>query len=794
MSNFNNPNSHNDNDWSSSNNNNTHPGQGHGNASLPSSYSSLGQSPAPPHASLGVRGTDGYSYVSYPGHQSTTTNAYAASQSTTANNTNNMTHPSTHHANNQGGFTYASLGTASGHGHGVVHNTNQFSYSSLAGNSQPQTINSKWGPPPQQYPQQYYQQQHTTQYQNQQQQQYSQTYSQQYTSMNYPPLHAQHRVDSSLPLPPPPPPPKEQPSNINKLKRTNLDNGQQQGTKEAAQPATNNNSVSSKKPPQPPPPQKDQTDDAVNAIGALSNLQHRWSAPTAKRKRKEGASEEIPNPSLGLGYNQSNTTKRQRKRQRRRNKKKKKVGTSIDNPIIIRDDDDNEWIDVDHSTSSEKKQQPQQEVNFTVCNFPPLESNAKSEEATAVESSMKDMSTSQLKSYASVLGRALAIDDNGNANKEQAPTNKENEVIELLDDTDTEKDDEMDISDDDDSQQQQEDHTNPTQKQEINNQEQLSLKLAELKAKAKLARAKLRIAEQKKAKGTRESLDPSARSDNTTSGNTKTPPPLSPHTSSSTSPLPPMLANITALRNIVGSLVIENVALTGPSHEVRFVNSVYSHIRDDDDDDTNNQGSTTSNETQKKKSLNHKLQLMKLQLEIKKKELEKKELEKRRRAMLASDDSNENTIELKPPPEQDESETGYQSPSNEEEKGENTPTKQDTSDETLIDTISDEQKLEQLRNRQKELKQKNDIANLRNLIHRQRDLLQAQGKELTESSTQLQQCVDGIKTKQELLEVSNKKLIDMNNRKRRLESMVLQATEQVVAARKALSERRQLGS
>ena len=83
-----------------------------------------------------------------------------------------------------------------------------------------------------------------------------------------------------------------------------------------------------------------------------------------------------------------------------------------------------------------------------------------------------------------------------------------------------------------------------------------------------------------------------------------------------------MLANITALRNIVGSLVIENV-LTGPSHEVRFVNSVYSHIRDDDDDDNegiNNQGQgTTSNETQKKKSLNHKLQLMKLQLEIKKK-------------------------------------------------------------------------------------------------------------------------------------------------------------------------------
>jgi len=774
MSNYNNPNSHNDsNDWLSSNNN-THPGQGHGNVSLPSSYSSLGQAPAPPpYASLGNGGTDGYSYVSYPGSQ-TMTNAYEASQSTTANNTS-MAHPSTHNTNNQGGFTYAyaAMGQST-----TANNTNMTHPSIHTANNQGDFTTSRWGPPPQQYPQQYYQQQHP-QYQNQQQQQQynAQTYNQQY--VNYPPSHAQHtkRIDTSLPLPPPPPPPN--PSNINKLKRTNLDNGQQQGTKEAA--------VSSKKPPQPPPPQKDQTDDAVNAIGALSNLQHRWSAPTSKRKRKEGAAEEIPNTSIP-----NNPTKRKRKRQRRRNKKKKKVGTSMDNPIIIRDDDNNEWIDVDHSESSStqmRKQQPQQEVNFTVCNFPPLESTAKSEESTAAESSMKDMSTTQLKSYASVLGRALAIDDNA---KEQQAKKKENEVIELLDDSDDdEEDDEMDISDDDDSQQQ-EDDINPAQKQEICDQEQLSLKLAELKAKAKLARAKLRIAEQKKAKGTRESLDSSARSNSTTSGNAKTPPPLSPsHTSTSTSPLPPMLANITALRNIVGSLVIENVSLTGPSHEVRFVNSVYSHIRDDDDDDddTNNQG-TASDDTKKKMSLNHKLQLMKLQLEIKKKELEKKELEKRRRKMM-----DENTIELKPPPEQDESatketETRSQSPSDEGEKGENTLKKQDLS----VDAISDEQKLEQLRNRQKELKQKNDIANLRNLIHRQRDLLQAQGKELTESSTQLQQCVDGIKTKQELLEVSNKKLIDMNNRKRRLESMVLQATEQVVAARKALSERRQLGS
>lgn len=99
-------------------------------------------------------------------------------------------------------------------------------------------------------------------------------------------------------------------------------------------------------------------------------------------------------------------------------------------------------------------------------------------------------------------------------------------------------------------------------------------------------------------------------------------------------------------------------------------------------------------------------------------------------------------------------------------------------------------KLEQLRSRQKELKQKNDIANLRNLIHRQRDMLQAQCQELTDSSTQLQSCADSMKSKQLLFDEADHKVEEMNRRKRIVEGMVFRATEQLITARKALSEKR----
>ena len=99
-------------------------------------------------------------------------------------------------------------------------------------------------------------------------------------------------------------------------------------------------------------------------------------------------------------------------------------------------------------------------------------------------------------------------------------------------------------------------------------------------------------------------------------------------------------------------------------------------------------------------------------------------------------------------------------------------------------------RLDQLRRQQKKLKQKNDIANLRNIIHRQRGLLKAQGRELTENSSQLQACVEGIKSKHKLLDESEKRLEEMNHRKRIVEGMVLRATEQLMGARKVLDERR----
>merc|ERR1711957_897290 len=103
-------------------------------------------------------------------------------------------------------------------------------------------------------------------------------------------------------------------------------------------------------------------------------------------------------------------------------------------------------------------------------------------------------------------------------------------------------------------------------------------------------------------------------------------------------------------------------------------------------------------------------------------------------------------------------------------------------------------KLEQLRHRQKELKQKNDIANLRNLIRRQQSMLEAQGQELRESSTQLESCVTSINSKKALLKESEQKWEEMHHRKRIVEGMVMRATKQLTAARKSLSDRRQQSS
>ena len=111
---------------------------------------------------------------------------------------------------------------------------------------------------------------------------------------------------------------------------------------------------------------------------------------------------------------------------------------------------------------------------------------------------------------------------------------------------------------------------------------------------------------------------------------------------------------------------------------------------------------------------------------------------------------------------------------------------------TALDVAESRAKLQLLRRRQKKLKHENEIANLRNMIQRQQDLLGQVSRELTDNSTQLQTCVDTIKSKQESLDSSAKRLNEMKHRKKIIEGMVLRSTEQVIAARKALSDRRLL--
>jgi len=344
----------------------------------------------------------------------------------------------------------------------------------------------------------------------------------------------------------------------------------------------------------------------------------------------------------------------------------------------------------------------------------------------------------------------------------------------------------------------------PKQDLELIEKEKRALKLAELKARAKLARAKLRIAEQKKARGNmaRVSVDSSNNESASQLNNTRT---ASSPMAVSTSPLPTKLRPIT-----IGSLVIDDVALTGPADEVRFVSSVYRHSSRDDQHiqeedqvkDSNNSTTPTkvpaqkaglSSEDNRKKSesLKQQLQLARLQLEIlkKRKALSANENNESKQPRLSNESWDKNQLK-----EQNKEGNGNDTLEQESDTSVlNEDNVVNTQEETVDGTPSYDQthaKLNQLRRRQKELKQKNDIANMRNLIHKQRDMLQAQGGELTESSTQLQSCVDGIQSKQTLLDESERRLEEMNHRKRIVEGMVFRATEQLIAARKTLCDRR----
>ena len=516
------------------------------------------------------------------------------------------------------------------------------------------------------------------------------------------------------------------------------------------------------------------------------------------------------------GKRKDNETKNQ-KRKKRRKRGNKNVGSTSENPIVFRDAE--EWIDVEEDTSTKGQHESCQKGYESASgkreiDFPPLIKTDDDCPATL------EMSTSELTTYASVLRRALDQEDG----VIQAP---KNQVIELLDDDDVRG--EMEISDEDqqakpggqgkkagtsgskmrikESPTSMDAAPSSNQEQDGSEKEKRALKLAELRAKAKLARTKLRIAEQKKEQlsSTRNKI------------NASSPIPL-PYTSSS----PKKHADITALRD-VGSLVIKDVSRTGPTDEVRFVSSVYrlqEYGKKDQGQDSTyiiaQPVPLTSEDKQKKsKSLGQQLQLARLQLEIKKKEIEKRELVKK----IKSNSAGSVNSASKQPEKSETDGSAKQRVNAKEQKSEvqksevgekgvvianqlkyetnggdgGDDLKQNSSESSaLVGGAESRSKLEWLRLRQRELTRENEIANLRNVIKRQQGLIGQVGRDLTESSTHLQSITDEIKAKQELLEISEKKLNEMNHRKRIIEGMVLRATEQLTAARKALSERRLL--
>jgi hypothetical protein len=579
-------------------------------------------------------------------------------------------------------------------------------------------------------------------------------------------------IPAPPPLPPPlppPPPPEEDPSHP---------------TDSPVNESTASNNRDSLRPPHPTQPvfptsirdPNNDIDKAVDALNALSNLEQRWSAPpppamtTEKRQQQQQQATGAKNA--------------KRKKRRRKNKKKDETvnntggGSSSEDRVILRDT--GEWIDVEDATPTNNvPQHPALDLSTsgepTDCtslsngdprmislahDFPPLTSTFLEDGNPRVD---------PLASYASILQRSLEMNDDGaNDSMKQA--------AQFFDDHD-----EMDISDDDNEVQltqdnkacDGEDGTSAThelssdatandddfpsttlhQTQEMHVMEKRALKLAELKAKAKLAKAKLRLAEEKKARGQRAM----ELSDSTGVGASRP----------ATSPLPDSLPDVNAARD--ESPLDEDIMRSAPGDDVRFVNSEAQAT-------TSTHHATLASEEKgmKAKSLKQKLHLARLKLEIKKKELEKKELEMKKQSHSSR---GIDEIEASHPP-------GISL--NVDAAAEHSSSEQSK----VRDKKALGAKLEHLRQRQKELQQQNDSANLRHLIHRQRGLLQAQRQELIEISSQLRACTDALASQQELLEQSESRVEEMKHRKKIIEGMGLRATEQLVAARKKLSERR----
>ncbi len=583
------------------------------------------------------------------------------------------------------------------------------------------------------------------------------------------------------PLPPPPPPPEEYSSHST-------------SSQVAASISSHRESLKLPPPAQPvlPRSSKDSNNEinkAVDAINALSNLEKRWSAAPA---------------STGKRQQQATGVKNAKRRKRRRKNKKtyeadNNAGSSSEDIVAIRDKE--EWIDVIESLPIKISLQTKIPTNEGENQFPSAMENG--------DPRMVSLAHDFPPLASAPRDNDAALENGGGGNQDSR-----DQVIRFLDDND----DEMDISDDERETlirqyngacEEAESNlstgattdTSPTlhQEKEMHAMEKRALKIAELKAKAKLARAKLRMAEEKKAQGrrARELLE-------STEVKASSPLPLSlPYR------LPTTACDVQDLEN-------ETVVQACPIDEIKCVKSSLQDTAQVNDASKPQVISTPSTLTKeengsKTKSLKQKLHLARLKVEIKKKVLEKRELEMKKQSHSAR---GFDTGAKHPPgiPSKVEGARKQRSnitlsqehlthtenclvneslmgePIHKTAEGYLVPNNFETTE--LRDKISLGAKLEHLRRRQKELKQQNDNANLRHLIHRQRGLIQAQRQELTEISSQLEACNAGLNSKQELLEQSASRVEEMRHRKRIIKGMALRATEQLMAARKTLSERR----
>mmetsp|Transcript_19831 Transcript_19831/g.39691 ORF Transcript_19831/g.39691 Transcript_19831/m.39691 type:complete len:733 (+) Transcript_19831:36-2234(+) len=545
----------------------------------------------------------------------------------------------------------------------------------------------------------------------------------------------------------------------------------EQQTKKAA--AAKDSSTSTTEPePKLMKEENNSTDGAIDAINALSTLESRWKVPQKKKKT--------------------------------RRKRKRKKGNNTSNCAQINIDADkmhNVWIDVEDvvkiiNPSGSVKQEKIEDSGKTLDganakDFPPLKSETKEEEektkSTSTGDSERDlnaMDTSDLKSYADVLSKALGRGSkNPSSNEDDSEMDiSEEEEEESSDDTpgpetvDRSSPDDI-VSEETATDQSAAAKDKADEEDAKREKEKRALKLAELKAKAKLANAKLRMALQRKAMG---NTPKDAKASVVATASGRSTPTYNAATHQTKRPWHTPASNVSALRDIsalrnINKLIIPEVSRIGPDEMVRFIDSVYDlsssedyeHSDDDEEEEDKDLSADSpeaevalpNNESQKKshQSLKQQLQLAKLRLEIKRKE--QVLLEKKRKMPVVAVAATDSKLPSVP--------------------------------STTISSEEKREKLEQLRRRQKELKQKNEVSNLKNLINRQRHLLRTQGQELTESSTQLESVVSDIVSKQTLLNESNKRLEELNHRKKIMEGMMLRATEKLMTARKALGQHKQ---